>query len=202
MRPYLTLLATLLISTTAIAADSPIALTDISKMPAGAYTLDDKHASTSFAITHLGFSHYRGRFDHIEASIDLNPSDIKQSSVKATIYPASVDTHNSTLEAELASDKFFNADKYPTITFASDKIEVTGKNHGKIHGTLTMMGVSKPVVLDTVLNGAGTDNFAHAQKIGFSADLHIKRSDYGMSAYIPAVGDDVDLHIEAEFVKS
>ena len=200
--PALLLASGLLAATAAFAADDPIAHRDISKMPAGEYKLDDNHASAYFAITHLGFSHYHGRFDHIEATLNLDPADLKQSSVTATIYPASVDTHNSTLDAELASKNFFNADQYPTITFTSDHIEIVGKNHGKIHGTLTLLGVSKPVVFDTVFNGAGTDSFAHAEKAGFSADLHIKRADYGMTAYLPAVGDDVDLHIEAEFMKS
>ena len=198
----LLLATTLLFATTAIAADDPVTHRDITQMPAGEYALDPDHASAYFAITHLGFSHYHGRFDHIDATLNLNPADLKKSTVTATIYPASVDTHNSTLDAELAGKNFFNADAFPTITFTSDKIDVVSKNHGKIHGTLTLLGVSKPVVFDTIFNGAGTDPFGHTEKVGFSADLHIKRSDYGMTAYLPAVGDDVDLHIEAEFSKS
>lgn len=191
-----------LLATTALAADAPPpASNDISKAPAGVYALEKSHASITFKVMHMGFAAYTMRFNDFDASVTLDPAAPEKSSVKATIKPASLDSNNAKLTEHTATADFFNVAKYPTITFASTSIEKTGANTGKIHGDLTMLGVTKPVVLDATFNGGGEHPMMKKYDIGFSATTTIKRSDFGMNWGIPMVGDDVHAAIEVEFLK-
>lgn len=167
----------------------------------GNYVIEQSHASLGFGISHIGYSSYKGRFNTFEAQLYFDAKDISKSSVKATVALASVDTHNSTLEAKLADKDWFNTAAFPSATFTSTKIEKTGAATGKITGDLSFLGVTKPVVLDVVFNGGGFDTFMKKDKLGFSAKGSFNRSDFGMNAYIPTVGDAVTIEIEAEFVK-
>lgn len=168
----------------------------------GTYALDTSHANVVFKINHLGFSGYMGRFDKMTADLTLDASNLSASKLQVKIDPTSINTNNKKLESELVSDKFFDAKSFPEITFKSTKIDVTGPDTGKITGDLTLHGITKPVTLQTKFNGAGVHPFAGVYVVGFSATTSIKRSDFGMSAYLPQVGDDVTLQIEAEFHKS
>ena len=197
------LLATLL-STTTLAANAPVptmASTELTENLSGDYVLETNHASIIFTISHMGYSHYTGRFNKLDAALHFDAKDPAASNVKVTVMPSSVDTHNSTLEAELASKSWFNTDAFPQATFVSTKIEKTGANTGKITGDFTLAGVTKPIVLDAVFNGGGHDGFMKKDKLGFSAKTSIKRSDFGVSNYVPLVGDAVAIDIEAEFVR-
>lgn len=177
-------------------------------MPAGVYTIEPSHASVTWKVNHLGLSNYTARFTGINAAITLDPAKPENSSVTATIDPMSIrtdypDAAKKDFDKELAtSEQWFNAGKFPEIKFVSNKIEITGEKTGKIHGDLTLLGVTKPVVLDTVFNGAyAKQPFADLPGIGFSAKTTIKRSDWGLSTYVPNIGDDVEVWIEAEFHK-
>lgn len=194
------LLSALLLSTPALAAEETIG-TDLSHTPAGAYTLDKSHASITYRISHLGFSNYTGRFNTIDATLDFNPAAPEKSTVKATITTSSVDSHDSTLEAILIDKQFFNSKQFPTATFESTRIEKTDATHGKIHGNFTLLGITKPIVLDATFNAAGPTPMIHTYRLGFSATTRIKRSDFGINAYLPMLGDDVTLTIETEFEK-
>lgn len=213
MRPLRSVLLATLFSVSmtgaAFAADAPdakpampaLASTKINDSFTGDYVLDTSHASVVFTISHIGYSNYTGRFNVLDAQLHFDAKNPAKSTLKATVTPASVDTHNSTLEAELASKNWFNTDAFPEATFVSKSIVKSGPNKGKITGDLTLMGVTKPMTLDVVFNGGGNDPFAKKQKLGFSGHAVIKRSDFGMSAYIPTVADAVTLDIEAEFFK-
>jgi polyisoprenoid-binding protein YceI len=175
---------------------------DIKDMPAGAYQLDPNHASITFKINHLGFSHYTGRFDQMEATLNFNPAAPEQSALNVTVYPNSVNTNNAKLEEELRGDKFFDVIKNPRATFQSTKIERTGPTTGKITGDFTFMGVTHTLTLDVTLIGAGTRPMDSKKVIGFSATGTMRRSDWGLTNLLPLVGDDVNLEIEAEFDKA
>lgn len=205
-----TTLAFSLLANTALAADTPKpseapAAKAISTTPdaslTGDYTLDTNHASITFTILHMGLSHYTGRFNKIDGDLHFDATDVSKSTLKANVTIASIDTHNSTLEAELTSKDWFNANANPQATFVATKIEKTGTNSGKITGDLTINGVTKPVVLDTVFNAGGADPMFHKVHVGFSAKTVIKRSEFNVSKYIPLVGDEVAIDIEAEFLK-
>jgi len=191
---------------TLAAAPTPVARADatpdVKEMPSGAYQLDADHASITFKINHLGFSHYTGRFDKMESTLDFNSGAPEQSNLNVTIYPNSVNTNNAKLEEELRGDKFFDVIKYPRATFQSTKIERTGPTTGKITGDFTFLGATHPITLDVTLIGAGKRPMDNKLVIGFSATGTIRRSEFGFTNLLPLVGDDVTLQIEAEFDKA
>lgn len=177
-------------------------------LPAGIYVSDETHTSVTFKVNHMGLSKYTARFAKAEAELNFDPADPTKSSVKATVDPASVRTDyphvaEKDFDKKLATDaEWFNAGKFPTITFASTRIEKTGETTGKMHGDLTFLGVTKPVTFDVTFNGAYAEHpMAKIPAMGFSAATQIKRSDFGFSTYVPMIGDEVDLMIEIEFKK-
>lgn len=183
------------------AAEAPKVSTDIALAPAGTYVLEKSHASIGFKVNHMGFADYAMRFNDFDATITLDPKAPEKSSVKATIKPASLDSNNPKLTEHTSGKDFFNVMLFPEMTFTSTKIEKTGTTTGKIHGDLTMLGVTKPVVLETTFIGGGDHTFFKKYDIGFKAKTTIKRSEFGMNYGIPMVSDDVAVEINAEFVQ-
>ena len=194
-----------LLFTTAFTAIAGAALaftpptTDLSKTPAGTYTLDKSHANIVFGVSHLGFSEYYSRFNDFDATLDFDPKNPENSSVNVTIQTASADANNKKMEDKYDGEKFFNATKFPVATFTSTKVEKLTDSTGKITGDLNLLGVTKPVTLDVTFNGSGMNPFAGKHTLGFSATGSFKRSEFGMKEYLPAVGDEVSLMIQAEF---
>lgn len=174
---------------------------DVATAAGGAYQLDASHASIVFNISHLGFSNYTGRFNSFDAKLNFKPEDVTKSTLEVTIKPASVDVHNSELEAKLIDKDFFDTKAFPDAKFVSTSIVKTGADKGKITGNFTLKGVTKPLTLDVTFNGHGANPFSGGKMMGFSATGTFKRSDFGMTSYVPAVADEVKLTIEAEFTK-
>jgi len=102
------------------------------------------------------------------------------------------------LDKEFQEEAWFNAAKYPNITFKSTKVETKDKKHFKITGDLTVKGVTKPVVLDAILNKQGEHPMAKVPAIGFNATTSFKRSDFGLGNYVPNVGDKITVNITTE----
>ncbi len=182
--------------------------TPLAEMPAGVYSADLSHSSVTFKVNHLGLSNYTARFTKIDAELTFDPADPTKSKLSATIDPASVRTdfpkpEEKDFDKKLAQDEsWFNAGKYPSITFTSTKIEKTDDKTGKVTGDLTFLGVTKPVTLDVTFNGAyAKAPFSEVPALGFSARTTIKRSDWGFSTYVPTIGDDVEIIIETEMHK-
>lgn len=173
--------------------------TDLSGMPAGRYTLDPHHASLHFKVMHLGYAHYVGRFDRFSAEIDLVPEAPTRSTVSAEIETASIDTNNATLEEMLRAPSMFDSAAHPLARFVSRELVMTGEGRGVLRGELTVKGRTGPVELAVTLNGAAPNPVTGAPTLGFSATGTLPRSAFGLGAWIPAVGDDVRLEIEAEF---
>jgi polyisoprenoid-binding protein YceI len=167
----------------------------------GTYKLDRSHTNVIFSLSHLGYSQYMGRFNTMDAKLQLNAEDLSKSQVSVTLTPASVDVNNTELQDKLRGETFFNVAQFPEIKFESTQIVRTGRKAGTITGNLTMLGVTKPVVLNATFNDAGMNPYANVYTIGFSATATLKRSDWGMKAYVPQVGDEVNLIISAEFHK-
>jgi polyisoprenoid-binding protein YceI len=174
---------TLMVATPAVASD--------------VYMLDPAHTAVTWHINHFGFSNPSGKFMHVDGKLVLDQQHPETSSINVTIPIADLDTGVAKLDEHLKSKDFFEAAAYPTATFTSDKVEVTGKDTATVHGTLTLHGVSKPEVLTVKLNKIG-ENMFKKQTAGFTATATIKRSDFGMTTYLPALGDDVQLDIESE----
>lgn len=172
--------------------------------PAPVWTIDKSHSELSFSIRHI-VSRVRGTFRDWSGTLMIpDPANWERgSSVDVTIRTASIFTDNEKRDAHLRTSDFFLADSFPAITFRSSRIERSGDD-AKIHGTLTMRGVSKPVVLEGKFLGAQGAGF---QRVGFEASTTINRLDYGV-AWNRALegggvtlGDDVEIQIVVSAIR-
>jgi polyisoprenoid-binding protein YceI len=182
-------------------AQAPVspASTNPATVQPGSYALDPSHTRVLFSVSHMGFSTWYGDFTGVKGSARLDPHRPAASEVQVTIPTASISTTNATLDGELKSADWFDAARFPTISFRSRKITVTGPNRGFIDGDVTLHGVTRPVRLEARFNGAGVNPLSKAYTVGFDATGHIKRSQFGVTKYVPLIGDDVNLTISAAF---
>ena len=181
--------------------------------PAGAYKLDLTHASITWKVMHLGLANYTARFAKWDADLNFDPTDPSKNTVSVTIDPKSVRTDypfaktkdpqgkTEDFDKKVATDPtYFNAAKFPAITFKSTGVERTGEKTAKVTGDLTLLGVTKPVIIDATFNGGMKELFGQPiGAVGFSGVTTIKRSEFGFTAGAPYVADDVQVLIEAEF---
>jgi polyisoprenoid-binding protein YceI len=162
------------------------------------YDIDASHSGVVFGWNHFGFSNPTARFDKIEGSVLLDKADLTKSSISVTLPLEGLDTRVAKLDEELRGPDFLDAAKYPTITFKSSKVEKTGESGLRISGNLTVHGITKPVTLDAKVNKIGLfeiPGVIKAQAAGFDATTVIKRSDFGVTKYVPAVSDEISVRI-------
>ncbi len=169
------------------------------------WKLDRSHANVGFEVTHMLISQVPGSFKDFEVEFASSKADFTDATVKATIRVASINTDNERRDGHLKSDDFFNAEKYPVMTFVSSKFEKTGDKTYKIHGDLTIRDITKPVVFDARLIGVlKTDKGTIS---GWKASLTLNRFDYNLKWNRALetggliVGEDVDITLNAEFAK-
>ena len=162
------------------------------------YKLDPNHTMVLFSWNHFGYSNPTADLGLGEGTIVFDEQHPAQSSVRVTLPLARLDTHVPALDEHLKKADFFDAAKYPVVTFASRKVEALGDDKFKITGDLTVHGVTRPVVLDATLNRVGPHPMSKAQSIGFDATATLKRSDFGVGAYVPNVSDEVHVRITTE----
>jgi len=181
---------------------------DIDDLPSGIYTLDKSHASLVWRVNHIGLSNYTARFTDFNASINLDTQNIANSIVTANIDPLSIQTDYPTTKEKdfnkiLAEEsEWLNGLKFPNITFESTKIIITDENNAVIKGDLKILDTVKSIELDVKYNGSYKEHpFTKKPAIGFSATSTIFRSNWGITKYIPMIGDSVDIVIEVEFYK-
>ncbi|AOW51812.1 YceI family protein [Legionella pneumophila] len=160
-------------------------------------TLDNQHTYVLWKVKHLGFSTQAGKW-YASGQLVLDKDNPQQSKVNVTINVDDIVTGIPELDKHLKGKLFFDTKQFPTATFVSNRVEVMGKNKAKVYGMLTLHGVTKPIILNVILNKAGINLLNDRETAGFSATTSLKRSDYGIKALIPEVGDDVEIEIEAE----
>ena len=194
----ITLTAACALAENAVTAVYTAPSTSLAGIKSGTYEIDASHTSINFGISHMGFSTYQGRFNSVSGSLTFDAVTPEKSAMTVTITTDSIDTNNAKLEGELKSAGWLDSAKYPTLTFVSKTIQKLTDTTGKVTGDLTLHGVTKPVTLDVTFNGGGMNKLANVEELGFSAKGAIKRSDFGISQYIPVVGDDVTISIETE----
>lgn len=175
-----------------------LSTTGIAQAAPEPYTMDMAHSAVVFNINHLGFSNMFGRFDQFDGDLNFDADNIENSSVNIVIDTESVNTFHGKRNEHLASPDFFNAAEFPEMTFESTKITKTGDNTAKLEGDLTLLGVTKPVTLDLVVNKVGPHPFTQQPMAGFTATGTVKRSEFGMNYGLPAIGDEVHLQIDVE----
>ena len=126
---------------------------DPTKVPARNYVLDKRHASLTVKIVHMGFSHYTMRFNGLDGAFAYDPADWQSTKITFTVDPKSVDTNDPSFNKQIAG--YFEADKFPAVTFVSTGLQGGADGKGTLTGDLTLHGVTKPVTLDLVFDGAG-----------------------------------------------
>lgn len=171
-------------------------------LAADTFKIDGAHTQAAFAVKHLMISNVRGEFGKTEGVLVLDEADPSRSSVEATIDVASIDTRDAKRDEHLRNADFFDAGKFPKITFKSTKVEKAGEGALKVTGDLTIKGVTKKVVLDVAGPSAEIKDPWGNAKRGVSATATINRKDFGVS-YGPdaIVSDLVKIQIDAELVK-
>lgn len=171
-------------------------------VPAGRYVLDEHHWNVSFDVDHLHYARFVIRFDKVAAELDWKSGGIEASTVSATIDAASVNTNLALLNRLVTGPDMFDAARYPEIRFVSTRFVRTGDDKGALTGDLIIHGTTRPVTLNVTFNGHAPNPLTKQETLGFSADGHFSRAQFGLSKWYPAVGDDVHVAIQAEFVKA
>jgi len=169
------------------------------------WKIDSAHSQITFSVRHMMISNVHGRFEAFTGTVDFNEADPTRSSVNVQIDAATINTREGMRDNHLRSADFFDAEKYPTITFVSKRIEKVDEAHGRIYGDLTIRTVSHEVVLDTEY--AGQSSMWGKTSAGFSASTRINRKKWGLdwNKVVETggllVGDDININIELELVK-
>jgi polyisoprenoid-binding protein YceI len=171
------------------------------------WQLDPAHSNAQFSVRHLGISNVQGEFTKVSGTVNLDDQDVSKSTVAATIDVASLDTRVQHRDDDLKSDHFFDAAKFPTITFQSTKIVSTGDGTAKMTGNLTLHGITKEVTFD-VTGPTKPIQVMNGTRRGASAITKINRQDFGMvymTNNLPGgdemIGDAVTITLDIEMVK-
>ena len=171
------------------------------------WQIDPAHTAASFAVQHLMISTVRGEFKGVTGTVNWDDQDITKSTVDVTIDAKTVDTSEPQRDKDLKSDKFFDVEKYPTITFKSKKVEQVSVGKLKVTGDLTIHGITKEAVLDVEGPSASVKDPWGNTRAAISATTKVNRQDYGVkwNASIDGggvvVGDDVNITIDMEMIK-
>jgi polyisoprenoid-binding protein YceI len=145
------------------------------------WDFDQVHSSINFTVRHLLVSKVHGRFTKWVGTLDIDEQDWAQSHLDVTIDVASIDTHEPQRDAHLRSGDFFEAEKFPQITFKSTRVEPRGTDHLVVTGDLTLRGTTRAVVLDVERGGVVAKDPWGKRRAGFTATTTIHRKDFGVS---------------------
>lgn len=192
-------------------------LVDLSEVSTGAYSLERNHAFLEFTVGHSGgISDYIVHFGDFDADLVFDTSDPTASTLSVTVNPANLivnypgdykaghaDSGFETWAEDMSRNaRWLNADSFPEISFTSTEVALTGADTGTVTGDLTFLGVTQPVTLDVSYNGNGSAPwFGDRDLIGFNASTTINRSDFGMTAAIPNITDEVTISFSGEFLQ-
>ena len=171
------------------------------------WKLDPAHSSAEFKVRHMMISNVKGSFSGLTGTLTENPADPAASSVEASLDVATISTGDAQRDGHLKSADFFDAEKYPTMSFKSTRVEPKGEAEYRVTGDLTLHGVTKPVTFAVEGPTApGKDPWGNT-RIGISATTKINRKDFGLNwnASLETggilVGEDVHITVEAQFVR-
>jgi polyisoprenoid-binding protein YceI len=185
----------------------PLALVALCSAPASfagteTYRIEKTHADLLFSIDHAGFTQKHGWFRDFDGSLQYDAAKPENSKVEVVVKTDSLDTALPARDKDVKGETFLDTAKYPEMRFVSTKVVPGANQELRIEGNLTLHGVTKPITLNAKLNKAGPNPFDKRPTLGFSATGALKRSDFGMSSYIPVVGDAVTIKLDVEFNRS
>lgn len=169
-------------------------------VPSGTYAVDPSHTYLTFSYLHQGLSYPLLRATNIDGELDYDSNDIANSRVNISIATDSIRTNIDHFDKELASRKFFNAEKYPYITYTTDSYSVISETEGLLNGHVSIRGITEPLELAVTLNNALIHPMLNIPVIGFSATGSLSRSDFGLDRFVPVISDSVVFNIEIEFL--
>ncbi len=175
--------------------------TTTTPVPAGTWAIDRSHSRVGFTVRHMMVSKVRGTFNDFTAEI-VTAENPLESTVNATVQMASIDTRDADRDQHLRTNDFFDVERHPTMTFRSTKLERAGSEY-KLHGDLTIRGVTRPVVLDLEVGGVAKDPWGNT-RAGFTVSGTINRKDFGVNWSAPLetggviVGDKVTIELDVE----
>jgi len=166
------------------------------------YEFDKAHTQILFYADHLGFSRSQGEFHEYEGQFIFDRTKPENSKVDVVIKTSSIDMDLDRWDEHMKNKDFFDVENFPEMSFKSTAVEVTGENSANITGDLTILDITKPVVLQTTHNKSGVHPFNNKFIAGFSARTTIDRSEWGMKYGLPMMSPEVEIIIEVEGVKS
>lgn len=200
--PWITLLIVSLFLSACVSLITPKVEQTVSKLRAGQYSLDKGHATLLFKIQHMGLSTYVGRFNQLAASLEFDPADIAAAKLNAVIQVDSLDINDAGLKNDLMGAKWFNQANHPEVIFSTTSVKEIDQSTFEFTGDLAWRGVTKPMMLQATFHGGASNILTGKYTIGFSAKGSFLRSDFGMDAFIPLVGDRVEIETYAEFQRN
>lgn len=161
------------------------------------YTIDPAHTQVAFAIDRFGFNRVLGRFEEVSGEITLDEANPANSSVRATIQVASVDSGHDTRDQHLREPRWLNAAQFPTMEFQSTAVRIIDTTSAEVTGDLSLLGQTHPVVLQVTLNQLGPLPNDQRPAAGFSATGTLSRAAFGSTLAANLIGDAVSISIEA-----
>jgi polyisoprenoid-binding protein YceI len=170
------------------------------------WQIDPVHSQATFSVKHMMVSTVRGQFRVLSGKLELDEEHPEHSSVEAQVETASIDTHDPNRDGDLRSANFFEAEKYPVITFKSTKVEPKGEETYRVVGILDMHGVQKEVVFDAEYTGQQKDPYGNI-RAGLNARARINRKDFGLTWNVALetggvlVSDNVNIEIDLSAIK-
>ncbi|MHC0038416.1 YceI family protein [Pseudoneobacillus sp. C159] len=170
------------------------------------WALDPAHSSVEFSVRHMMFAKVNGAFNSFDATIEANPTDLTAANIEFTVDVTSVDTRNADRDNHLRSGDFFDVENHPKMTFKSTNIVKTSEGVYDVTGDLTLRGLTRPETFVVTFEGTGKDPWGN-EKVGFSAEGKIKRSEYGLTwnAALETggvlVGDDIKVSLIIQAAK-
>ncbi|HEY8024921.1 MAG TPA: YceI family protein [Burkholderiaceae bacterium] len=164
---------------------------------ADTYTFDPEYTIPVFEVGHLGFTTQRGRFDKTQGKVVLDMA-AKKGSVEFTVFTKSLDMGSRAWTVHVSSEGLFNVEKFPTMTYKSDKLIFENDKVVGAEGEFTLLGVTKPLAVTVNRFNCGTNPINHKAMCSGDITATIKRSDFGMTKYIPTVSDDISISVPVE----
>jgi polyisoprenoid-binding protein YceI len=185
---------------TSVAAALALALGAVTTVAAAeTYHVEKTHVDLLFSINHAGFTEKHGSFRDLDATLQYDADHPENSQVTVTVNMDSLDTAFPARDKDVKGERFLDVAKYPQMRFVSTKVTREADQTLRVDGQLTLHGVTKALTLHAKLNKAAPNPFDKRPTLGFSATGSLKRSDYGITTYIPVIGDVVTVTIDAEF---
>jgi polyisoprenoid-binding protein YceI len=172
------------------------------------YEIDPVHSNAQFTIRHLMISKVRGDFKIAKGTVVYDPENLAGSSIQAELDATTLNTRDESRDAHVKSADFFNVEKFPSILFESSKVESAGEGELKVTGGLTILGVTKEVVLNVEGPSEETQDPWGNLRVGASASTKIKRSDFGLTWNVALetggvmLGDEIKIDLDIQLIKS